>query len=66
MNSIKFISARVALVACLFVGVFACPATAQEKFVNIYQARDPDFQKATQRIYRSGQTDSHLKLTVLP
>jgi putative CocE/NonD family hydrolase len=37
-----------------------------QKFVNIYQARDSDFQKATQRIYRAGRTGSHLKLTVLP
>ncbi|HEV2801085.1 MAG TPA: CocE/NonD family hydrolase [Pyrinomonadaceae bacterium] len=37
-----------------------------QKFVNIYQARDSDFQRATQRIYRTGRTASHLKLTVLP
>jgi hypothetical protein len=37
-----------------------------QKFVNIYQARDSDFQKATQRVYRTGRTGSHLKLTVLP
>ncbi|HZH32415.1 MAG TPA: CocE/NonD family hydrolase [Pyrinomonadaceae bacterium] len=37
-----------------------------QKFVNIYQARDSDFQKATQRIYRAGRTASHLKLSVLP
>ncbi|MCA1565137.1 MAG: CocE/NonD family hydrolase [Acidobacteria bacterium] len=37
-----------------------------QKFVNIYQARDSDFQKATQRVYRAGRTGSHLKLTVLP
>jgi putative CocE/NonD family hydrolase len=37
-----------------------------QKFVNIYQARDSDFQKATQRIYRAGRTGSHLKLMVLP
>ncbi|HYG10113.1 MAG TPA: CocE/NonD family hydrolase [Pyrinomonadaceae bacterium] len=37
-----------------------------QKFVNIYQARDSDFQKATQRIYRAGRTGSRLKLTVLP
>jgi len=37
-----------------------------QKFVNIYQARDSDFQKATQRVYRAGRTGSHLKLMVLP
>ncbi len=37
-----------------------------QKFVNIYQARDSDFQKATQRVYRGGPTGSHVKLTVLP
>jgi hypothetical protein len=37
-----------------------------QKFVNIYQARDSDFQKATQRVYRAGRTGSHLKLSVLP
>ncbi|HEX8127865.1 MAG TPA: CocE/NonD family hydrolase [Pyrinomonadaceae bacterium] len=37
-----------------------------QKFINIYQARDSDFQKATQRVYRAGRTASHLKLTVIP
>jgi putative CocE/NonD family hydrolase len=37
-----------------------------QKFVNIYEARESDFQKATQRIYRAGRLASHLKLTVLP
>lgn len=37
-----------------------------QKFVNIYQARDSDFQKATQRIYRGGRTGSRVKLMVLP
>jgi uncharacterized protein len=37
-----------------------------QKFVNIYQARESDFQKATQRIYRGGRAASHLKLMVLP
>lgn len=36
-----------------------------QKFVNIYQARESDFQKATQRIYRAGRLASHLKLSVL-
>lgn len=37
-----------------------------QKFVNIYQARESDFQKATQRIYRGGRMSSHLRLSVLP
>jgi hypothetical protein len=36
-----------------------------QKFVNIYQARESDFQKATQRIYRAGRMNSHLKVSVL-
>lgn len=36
-----------------------------QKFLNIYQAKDEDFQKATQRIYRSSKLPSHLKVTVL-
>ena len=36
-----------------------------QKFVNIYKASEADFQKATQRIYRSGKFRSHLKLNVL-
>jgi predicted acyl esterase len=33
---------------------------------NIYKARESDFQKATQRIYRAGPTGSRVRLTVLP
>ncbi len=36
-----------------------------QKFLNIYQAKDSDFQKATQRIYRSARFGSHLKVQVL-
>jgi predicted acyl esterase len=36
-----------------------------QKFLNIYQAKDEDFQKATQRVYRSAKFPTHLKLSVL-
>ncbi len=36
-----------------------------QKFLNIYQAKDEDFQKATQRIYRSGRLATNLKVNVL-
>ena len=36
-----------------------------QKFLNIYQAKDEDFQKATQRIYRSSKLPSHVKVTIL-
>ncbi len=36
-----------------------------QKFLNIYKASDEDFQKATQRIYRSGKFASRLKVGVL-
>lgn len=36
-----------------------------QKFVNIYQAKESDFQKATHRVYRSSEYCSHLKLKVL-
>jgi uncharacterized protein len=36
-----------------------------QKFLNIYQAKDEDFQKATQRIYRSAKFPTHLKISVL-
>jgi uncharacterized protein len=36
-----------------------------QKFLNIYQAKDGDFQKATQRIYRSAKFPTHLKISVL-
>jgi putative CocE/NonD family hydrolase len=36
-----------------------------QKFLNIYQAKNEDFQKATQRIYRSAKFPTHLKISVL-
>jgi putative CocE/NonD family hydrolase len=36
-----------------------------QKFLNIYQAKDEDFQKATQRIYRSAKFPTHLKISLL-
>ncbi|MFQ5789970.1 MAG: CocE/NonD family hydrolase, partial [Acidobacteriota bacterium] len=36
-----------------------------QKFVDIYHASESDFQKATQKIYRSETYPSHLKLNVL-
>ena len=36
-----------------------------QKFLNIYQAKDSDFQKATQRIYRSAKFPTSLKVNVL-
>ncbi len=36
-----------------------------QKFVDIYNATESDFQKATQRVYRSAPWSSHLKLPVL-
>ena len=36
-----------------------------QTFVNIYQAKETDFQKATQKIYRSVEHPSHLKLSVI-
>ncbi len=36
-----------------------------QKFVNIYQCSESDFQKATQRIYHDVRYPSHLKVTVL-
>lgn len=37
-----------------------------QKFVDIYTATESDFQKATQRLYRSGENISSIVLTVLP
>jgi len=37
-----------------------------QKFVDIYDAAEADFQRATQRLYRSGEKVSSLVLTVLP
>jgi predicted acyl esterase len=36
-----------------------------QKFVDIYKATDADFQKATERIYRSAQYSSHVSLNVM-
>jgi putative CocE/NonD family hydrolase len=36
-----------------------------QKFVDIYKAKESDFQKATQRLYHSARLASHLKLRVL-
>ena len=36
-----------------------------QKFVNIYQAQADDFQKATQRVYRTPQMPSRLEVRVL-
>ena len=36
-----------------------------QTFVDIYHAKDRDYQKATQRVYRSSQYPTHLQLTVL-
>jgi putative CocE/NonD family hydrolase len=36
-----------------------------QKFVDIYNATEADFQKATHRVYRSGDMSSHLKIGVL-
>jgi len=36
-----------------------------QKFVNIYECSDSDFQKATQRIYHDAKYPSHIKVTVL-
>jgi putative CocE/NonD family hydrolase len=37
-----------------------------QKFVDIYNATEADFQKTTQRLYRSGEKISSIVLTVLP
>ncbi|MCP4707935.1 MAG: X-Pro dipeptidyl-peptidase, partial [Planctomycetes bacterium] len=36
-----------------------------QKFVDIYHASEEDFQKATHKVYRSGNYASHLKIRVL-
>lgn len=36
-----------------------------QKFVNIYQASEADFQKAEQRIYRSRDLPSHVSISVV-
>lgn len=37
-----------------------------QKFINIYRAKDTDFEKATHKVYRSGQLPSHLEVEILP
>jgi hypothetical protein len=37
-----------------------------QTFVDIYSAKESDFRKATQRVYRSRERPSHLKVVVLP
>ena len=36
-----------------------------QKFINIYRAKKSDYQKATQKIYRSPKSPSHLVLPIL-
>ncbi len=36
-----------------------------QKFCDIYQAREEDFRKATQRVYRSPQASSQVRVQVL-
>jgi len=38
-----------------------------QKFVpNIFEAKASDYQKATQRIYRSSQYPSHIEMSIMP
>ncbi|MEW6736954.1 MAG: CocE/NonD family hydrolase, partial [Acidobacteriota bacterium] len=37
-----------------------------QQFLDIYNAKESDFQKATQRVYHSEEFSSHLKVKVLP
>jgi putative CocE/NonD family hydrolase len=37
-----------------------------QKFVDIYQAQESDFQKATQRVYHTSELPSHLEVLELP
>ena len=36
-----------------------------QKFCDIYKATEADFQKATQRVYRSPQAASHVRVGIL-
>lgn len=36
-----------------------------QKFVNIYEAKETDFQKATQRVYHSTKYDSHITVKIM-
>ena len=37
-----------------------------QTFVDIYNAKESDFQKATQRVYRNAEMPSHLEVLELP
>ena len=37
-----------------------------QTFVDIYTAKESDFRKATQRVYRSGELGSRVTVLVLP
>jgi predicted acyl esterase len=37
-----------------------------QKFVDIYNAQEADFQPATQRVYHSSEMPSHLEVLELP
>jgi putative CocE/NonD family hydrolase len=37
-----------------------------QKFVDIYNAKESDFQKATQKVYHSSEFNSHVTINVLP
>lgn len=37
-----------------------------QTFVDIYSARESDFRKATQRLYRSAELPSHISAGTLP
>ena len=37
-----------------------------QKFMNIYEARDSDFQKATHRVFHSAEMASHVRVNVMP
>jgi predicted acyl esterase len=37
-----------------------------QKFLDIYQAQEADFQPAVQRVYRSGKLSSRIVLPILP
>jgi uncharacterized protein len=36
-----------------------------QKFINIYKAKDTDFEKATHKVFRSGQLSSHVQVGIL-
>ncbi|HSK73138.1 MAG TPA: hypothetical protein VK892_15680 [Pyrinomonadaceae bacterium] len=55
------------LTALVFSLLLAAVASVYpQKFVpNIFKAKDSDFQKATQRIFRSGANATHIALPVI-